>query len=276
MKRILYCIACMLTITFVVSCGLLPDGNSANDSDSLALDSIALGDLEFKTENKYFVDSLEENDVNIRYTLNLDIPVSGNPVLVDSVKEWMHSLLGKTYEDEPTFDDDMLRHYAAEYFQYCDEEGLFNGLGAYLEKAATVVADSANFLSYEVDGYDYTGGAHGMPFSYGVTFNKEDGSQLGWDIFADTTKLAPIVKDALYSYFGHVEMNLEECLFDGVADNFPLPYIAPWLVPEGVKFIYSAYEIAPYAAGMPVCVVPFKKVEKYLSDKAKNVLKDGQ
>ena len=120
MKKLLYCIACLLTATFVVSCGLVPEASSENDSDSLVLDSIALGNMEFRTENKYFIDSLEQNGVEIHYSLNLDIPVSGNPALVDSIKVWMHGMLGKSYEGEPDFGDEMLKHYAAEYFQFCN------------------------------------------------------------------------------------------------------------------------------------------------------------
>ena len=273
MKKILFPIAGLLTATFMVSCGLVPEGTSQNDSDSLVLDSIALGDMEFKTETKEFVDSLEQNDVNINYTLRLDVPVSGNPVLVDSVKTWMHGLLGKSYEGEVNFDEEMLKYYATEYFQLCDEDDLFNGLGAYQELSVSMAADSANFLTYEVSAYDYTGGAHGMPCYYGVTFDKETGSKMEWDIFADTTKLAPIVKEYIANYFEEVADGFsEDCLFDGVYDDFPLPYTEPWLTPNGVKFVYSAYEIAPFAAGMPSCTVPYKKVEKYFSEKAKNLL----
>ena len=276
MKKILIPITCVIAMSFMIACGIVPDNTSTNDSDSLVLDSIALGDMVFKTENKEFTDSLEQNDVSISYTLNLDVPVSGNPVLVDSVKKWMHGLLGKSYEGDVNFDEEMLKHYAAEYFQECDEEGLFDGLGAYLELNITMATDSADFLTYEVAGYDYTGGAHGMPFFYGVTFDKEDGTKLGWDIFADTTQLAPIIKKHIEEYFNETdgaESDLEECLFDGVYDNFPLPYLEPWFAPTGVKFVYSAYEIAPYVAGMPECTVPYKEVEKYFSDKAKALLK---
>ena len=111
-----------------------------------------------------------------------------------------------------------------------------------------------------------------MPFNYGVTFSKEDGSQIGWDIFADTTQLAPIVKEYIGGYFDEIGVTFEEYLFEGVYDDFPLPYTEPWLTAEGVKFIYGAYEIAPYAAGMPSGVVPYKMVDKYLSDKAKKLI----
>lgn len=273
MKKILLPIVGLLTATFMVSCGLVPEGTSQNDSDSLVLDSIALGDMEFKTETKEYVDSLEQNDVEITYTVSLEVPVSGNPVLVDSVKKWIHGMLGRSYEGEVNFDEEMLKHYATEYFQQCDEEGLFDGLGAYQELTISMAADSANFLTYEVSAYDYTGGAHGMPCYYGVTFDKETGAMAGWDIFADTTQLAPILKECIADYFDEVADGFsEDCLFDGVYDDFPLPYCEPWLTPNGVKFVYSAYEIAPFAAGMPECTVPYKKVEKFLSEKTKNLL----
>ena len=274
MKKILFPIACILAAMFCVSCGLVPEGISENDSDSLALDSIALGDMEFRTEQRTFTDSLEQNGVNASYTVTLDVPVAGNPVLVDSIKQWLSYRLGNTYEGEQTFDNEMLKHYATEYFQTCDEDGLFEGLGAYLEFSATLLTDTAGFITYEVEGYDYTGGAHGMPFNYGVTFSKEDGSQIGWDIFADTTSLTPLFKAGVADYFEEVDISdLSDFLFDGVEEDFPLPGTSPRMTSEGVGFIYGAYEIAPFAAGMPSGVIPYKKVEKKLSDKAKKLLK---
>lgn len=271
MKKILIPIASVIAATFMVACGIVPDNTTANDSDSLNLDSIALGDMEFRTEQKYFTDTLTQNEVTASYTVTIDVPVSGNPQLVDSIKQWISSHL--IHQDiEMTFDEEMLKQCASAYFQECDEDGLFEGFGAYFESSATVLADTLGFVTYEIEGYDYTGGAHGMPFNYGVTFSKEDGSQIGWDIFADTTQLAPLVKEYIGSYFDEIGVTFEEYLFDGVYDDFPLPYTEPWLTAEGVKFIYGAYEIAPYAAGMPSGVVPYKMVDKYLSDKAKKLI----
>lgn len=272
MKKILIPIASIIAATFMVACGIVPGNTTANDSDSLNLDSIALGNMEFRTEQKYFTDTLTQNEVTASYTVMIDVPVSGNPQLVDSIKQWLAARLGNP-ECELTFDDEMLKECATSYFQECDEDGLFEGLGAYFETSVTVLADTLGFVTYEVDGYDYTGGAHGMPFNYGVTFSKEDGSQMGWDIFADTTRLVPFVKEVVEHYFDEVADGFTtDCLFDGVYEDFPLPYCEPWLTAEGVQFVYSAYEIAPYVAGMPSGVVPYKKIDKYLSDKAKKLL----
>ena len=39
------------------------------------------------------------------------------------------------------------------------------------------------------------------------------------------------------------------------AEKFPLPAFPPFLTKEGVVVMYQQYEIAPYAVGMPSCVI---------------------
>ena len=281
MKKIFYFVLTCVSALSIGSCGLLGETNTENDSDSLALDSIALGDFEFKTRHVAFKDSLEQNGVMVFYDVDLDVPVSGPVRLVSTVRKWIDDKLGGSYEKGLNFDNDMLLYYANSYFQDCEDKGLFVGTGASFTLKVSVVANTANFVSYVADGYDYTGGAHGLPFTIGATFVKDNGKTLGWDIFADTTELAPLFKDGVATYFTSVNandstlkhMSVDEFLFDDAKKSFPLPVTTPWLVDSGVSFIYGAYEIAPYAAGMPQATIPTAVAEKYLSDKAKKLLK---
>ena len=39
------------------------------------------------------------------------------------------------------------------------------------------------------------------------------------------------------------------------------------------QYLYQAYEIAPYAAGIPTFTVDFDDIDKYLSDEGKQLLK---
>lgn len=56
-------------------------------------------------------------------------------------------------------------------------------------------------------------------------------------------------------------------------DSFPLPSTPPYFTRKGVTFVYQAYEIAPYAAGIPTFTVDFDDIDKYLSDEGKLLLK---
>jgi len=276
MKKILYFMAILVFESFVVSCGLVPEDSSGNDSDSLDLDSIALVELDFKTELKSYEDSLTQNGITAYYCIRgIDVPVSGSMELMSSVVCWLDSVLGHSYEGNLTFDEDMLKHYANRFYDLCDEQEVFDvGPAASYDMTATVLNDTDTYVSYLVSLHEYMGGAHGMPIAYGATFDKEDGSRLGWNLFADTTKLVPLFRNHLSDYFNNdsVTVELEDVLFEDKVNNLPLPVNEPWLENEGVAFIYGAYEIAPYAVGMPGSVIPIKEVKPYLSDRAKKLL----
>lgn len=280
MKKVFcFVLTCVSALT-LGSCGLTGEKAQESHSDSLALDTITLGDFEFKTARVAFRDSLEQNGVTVFYNVDLEVPVSGSAPLVSAIRKWIDGKLGSSYGEGLKFDDGMLRYYANAYFQDCEDNGLFVGTGASTSLKVSVVANTDKFVSYVADGYVYTGGAHGLPFIQGVTFVKDGGKKLGWNIFADTTGIAPLFKEGVTAYFSSVYENdstrknidVDEFLFDDAMKSFPLPDTAPWLVDDGVAFVYGAYEIAPYAAGMPQATIPAKTAEKYLSDKAKDLL----
>ena len=254
--------------TFVGSCGLIGEPTQANDTDSLALDSLVVEELEFTTSKETFSDSIEANGVMIHYDIDLDVPATGPHQLVASIKQWLNGVLGGSYSEEPNFDEDMLRYYSMEYFDDKSDIASDATMPDFaLTLSATVKESNDRFVSYEVEGYDYTGGAHGMPIEYGATFVMADGSQLGWDMFADNTDLSLLFKHYVATYFEvDNDSSVNELLFEDAARNFPLPIQAPWLVADGVKFCYTAYEIAPYAAGRPSAVIPTDKAKKYLTE----------
>lgn len=280
MKKVFYVVLACVLSSAVGSCELIGKKTQDNTSDSLALDSIALGNFEFKTSRVAFKDSLEQNGVTVFYDVDIEVPVSGPAPLVSAVRKWIDGMMGGSYKGELKFDDVMFRYYANAYFQDCEDNDLFVGVGASTSMKVSVVANTDKFVSYVADGYVYTGGAHGLPFIKGVTFVKDGGKMLGWNLFADTTDIAPLFKDGVATYFSNVYENdstkkhvdVSEFLFDNAKKSFPLPATEPWLVDSGVSFVYGAYEIAPYAAGMPQATIPTKTAEKYLSDIAKTLL----
>ena len=123
------------------------------------------------------------------------------------------------------------------------------------------------YVTFESCGYDYRAGAHGMPWQYRFTADRATGKQLKWaDIIKISmkTKLKPLLKKAvLDQYFNDAP---------DMMDSFDLPGAEPALTPKGVWFGWGAYEIACFAAGMPECVVPYDKLQDYLTDYAKEVI----
>jgi hypothetical protein len=199
-----------------------------------------------------------------RYYMYLELPVTDNDTLRENIIEWMLEPGTKDYV--AFFKADKDRFFAEEG----DEpESEFNGSFALLEQTDT-------YVTYIADGYVYTGGAHPMPWYYGVTFSKLDGSVMGYDLFVDDIFDAPEQLIELISinirdqYFDKINNEEEEYLFEP-DDYFPLPTNQPWVESDSVVFCYGPFEIAPYAAGMPLCKIPIKDLQPYLSEKGKSL-----
>ena len=122
------------------------------------------------------------------------------------------------------------------------------------------------------EGFLYTGGAHPMPWYYGTTFSKIDGSIVGYDMFNDPDELSEIITTHIRKqYIDNFDL-VEEMFELGDEDHFVLPENEPWIETDSVVFCYQAYEIAPYAAGMPLCKISKEDLWPYLSEKGKSLL----
>jgi len=139
---------------------------------------------------------------------------------------------------------------------------------------ATVKKVYANpyYVTFSINSYNYTGGAHGMPFTGYYTLDRKTGHlYTTGDLFPSNvqSKLRQIVNRNL--------SKTEVCQTGGLFDkaefggNYPLPEKGVALTEKGVMFQYQAYEIAPYAAGEPSVVVPYAEVYAIMSEKGKKL-----
>ena len=134
-----------------------------------------------------------------------------------------------------------------------------------------VEENNDGYVTFYSCGDDYRAGAHGMPWQYRFTVDLATGKQLKWaDIIKISmkTKLKPLLKKAVLDQYFADDPNM--------MDSFDLPGAEPALTPKGVWFGWGAYEIACYAAGMPECVVPYDKLQDYLTDYAKEVIEQSK
>lgn len=221
-------------------------------------------DLKFETYNSNWEREIKTN-VSAEAKYSCECPVEGGKALVENAQRWICSYLGDDDGDYIGAVDNLLQTTA---------RGTFDEL---CELAAEEDPDWEMTLSseveirklYEDDSYVtliyfcsvYMGGAHPTSAQACATFRKSDGQRMGWDLLrgmnADTKERK--IKDGLRSYF-EVKTDselLEELLLEeeDFYNAFPLPESEPYLTEEGVEVIYQQYEIAPYACGMPSCVV---------------------
>lgn len=128
------------------------------------------------------------------------------------------------------------------------------------------------YVTFSVETYIYIGGAHGMPLTVYYTFDRETGHHYTTEeIFPANvqSKLTQIVNRNLAT----TEVYKEGGLFDKseFGGSYPLPENGMALTEKGIIFQYQAYEIAPYAAGMPSVTVPYAEVYAIMTEKGKKI-----
>lgn len=223
------------------------------------------------------------------YTLDIDYPAKGNPFLVKNIREYINETLGGTYQGQLDDKDslvnyyahitlDSLRQLAKDYEQ--ENYTLENLFISYKIKKLT---ESKHYITYQKDYSEYMGGAHGYGTITGITFRKEDGRRFGYEIFKNinTEEFHQLIKEGLKSYFKQANNNLPlsdadlrgYLLTDDDINYLSAPVSPPYFTDKGIIFIYSPYEIAPYAAGQPCFTIPYDKIKPLLTTTAQQLIK---
>ena len=135
-----------------------------------------------------------------------------------------------------------------------------------MHKSNEILYEDASLLSYSVEHYDYTGGAHGsLQMLYFIIDLETLTTITEEDIFAPnyyqllTTK---IVEQLMKKY----EVDTPEKLLN--EGFFDINDIAPnsnfWINDEGVHYIYNQYEIAPYSMGPIEVSIPYEDIKSVI------------
>ena len=140
-------------------------------------------------------------------------------------------------------------------------------------ESITKLAENENFITFAHQTYTYEGGAHGLSATEMFTYRKSDGKRINAGILqpnlsADFKKLLAQGIKAYFSSFDEDTTIFSEYNIN----NMPLPESKPFLTDNGVGFIYSQYEIAPYASGEPAFVIPYQMIEPYLSSEVAGII----
>lgn len=225
----------------------------------------SVDELRLKVENI----SWEENPTAEGCKISVAYPI-GKDALSENIRQWINESLGGTYSDSLNDGNKVITYYGEkrvreveEYLKQFNESPSINGSCWYLQIKKNY--ETMQLVSYTSEVYEYAGGAHGSESLIGAMFRKSDGRRFGWDIFTEQgkEKLRQIISDELKNkYFkAKSDEDFYEMLFNVNAQSeFPLPQTNPIFKRNGILFIYQQYEIAPYAAGMPQCEIPYDKV----------------
>ena len=249
------------------ACSSKPSDKSAGDAsvgaDTLAFATTAVADS---------ASTAKGNKAVCRITLA--VPTSGPKMLVDSIDAWVANALNtngfQTYGRPTTSAPEAMSAVmdsARVLLAEVDGWGLEYPMTLEYTWDIKPVYVTDTLVSYSCFTYAFVGGAHGGSTFWARTFSSPDGEQLTWNSFNPgyEANLTPMVKKALMEQYFKTD-NADDFAAQILASpaQLPLPAQPPYVAADGVHFIYQQYEIAPYAAGMPECVLPFDAVAPLL------------
>lgn len=182
-------------------------------------------------------------------SISVEYPVSGNHELVSAIRGWIRDMLVKDYTGALDTPDAMLKKALT---------GMEPGETRNDEVKVIYYADGRAVTILE-NGEWYGGGAHGMYYEIGATFNPSDGSQLTVSMLPPIGKMRPLIQKGLAEYFDVSVSELSDVLMMGDENDLDYPESNVYVTPEGLNVQYSAYEIAPFSAGLPKAVIPLDK-----------------
>ena len=212
----------------------------------------------------------------IETTVSFDFPQTGNVKLQDNIVKLIITALTKDYtwggnprpsykgslKDGKAIAEFFVKEKVKEISEEWERDSIPKGAIPWDESISIKVAyEKTKYVSYEVE----FGGAHGGVaggITYGVTFNKVNGSVV--DVIKDPTDSR--LKKLLIA-------NLEANYTDGILfkeeyNEHPIPQKSPFLMANGVRFVYQKYEIGPGAAGVIDITLPFSAMEMFMTDEA--------
>jgi len=214
-------------------------------------------------------------------TLDLSYPVLTGGANAATTKSINDSILAFVYlatEADPAWPQPEVFDSAAQkMFVMLQEDAAIRGTDGIQmsfsnELKSKVVWQTNKYLSLEMDTWSFSGGAHGMYGTLLETFDLNTGKPLLLtDIVKDTTALRPLLEK------GFVEAKKVDApdmakmtLADFLLSEFkqlPMPVIY-CIVPEGLRFVYNPYEVAPYAVGQTDILLTWAQLGG-LADKGK-------
>ena len=248
-------IATMIACVTCVSCQSGAHGNR-DATQRVETDTIQFSD---STRIVLEIEDLEGDSFVDYYDITFIVPRS-KEMAADSIREKIRTLLGcEEREDYRKMGQESCRKYFDEHRRELEEDFSFPwGYRATFE----LVSQSPEYLTVVYDGYDYRGGAHGMPVCGGFTVLRDDAHILTWSDFSDNPKeLLPAIEKGFCEDWG---IYLEEMFVEDF--KLTLPASDPWIEKDSIIFLYQPYEIGAFAMGTPRLEVGIKGAEDSFPD----------
>jgi len=196
--------------------------------------------------------------------VNITYPVfSGQPKLNDTIVQKLSSMFLINNKTEHSFDA-----LSQDFFQNYNtvKQTRHAPIKLTLKGSATVSRQDSGLIAIQLEGYIFTGGAHGLSPTCFINWDVKANKNLTLaDIFN------PGYKSQLNSVAGKIfrkEENLEDTSSlsrDYFFKNGKFSLNNNFMItPAGLRFLYNQNEIKPYAAGQTEIVVPYNQIKSLL------------
>lgn len=262
----------LLAGTTMFSCG----GKKQDKVNELSIDSVVV-----KETSHLFNDAAKPKcDLDVHYTY---IKGAQTKALQDSINNTLiRFCLGKEYVGKETkkaiaeFKLAYIKDYKKDVEEFYIEDTKNNPdtevTGEWYNYSKTIKTNiqynEHSILVYQIDTYEYTGGAHGMYSSNFINFDLTTGKQLH---LADIFK-ADYKKELTRLLVAQLEKNNKVTSESELEDigYFITEPLAPTenfhIDKEGISFFYNVYEIAPYAMGTTVLKLTYPALQSLLKE----------
>jgi hypothetical protein len=137
---------------------------------------------------------------------------------------------------------------------------------SYIRKIA-IIHQNSEYVSFKLSGYDYTGGAHGNPFSQGLVFDKSEMIFLQLSDVLDTNHLKEVTQLLLNELKSQSSIPLDSNIENQgflISDELFFTSTNFFLKEEGLAFIYNPYEIAPYSSGATYLLLKYNQLKSWI------------
>lgn len=215
--------------------------NKEDNRKNVELPNLSEKSIIAKQQYMLTTDTLEEKDETLNAYFFIEFPKAPNEILNRIVKKDLTKLLLSVKDS----------------FKQARKEDIGNKASREIEYSLELTLDESyidhNWISLRFAGYLFEGGIHGLPFFISINYDQQKQRIIEFnDLFsiktpADTLQFKRIINDALIEadYSGASLESLYPLKFNRNADS--------------LTFCFDAYEVAPYAMGMPV--INFNKQE---------------
>lgn len=127
---------------------------------------------------------------------------------------------------------------------------------------AEVIADNDRALVVELDGYLFSGGAHGMPLTEYMVIDRDTQRVVGLDDMLEPGQRPAFEAALVRAHQRWLESDAGAGLGKSAWPLSSSDNVAP--LSQGLTVKYQVYDIAPYAVGQPTLTIPYTELEGVL------------